>query len=203
MKAKYVSVKAKPPEFMVCNGALHHLPAGQTDPCPGPKLFPLPGRHSSSFRAWLKCCSWALCHRLWGLGFCYTCLASLWTGSSLRAGGHSFLSLHKPDRSSIKSRELSKSELGTQALQAKQSGAFEHFHSSKPRINNSRPSPLTLANQGEIQHQRAAVKSSPLLPRAVGVGEQWRGCSSYLQPPQRIRRVCVTVEKPGCLCPCA
>lgn len=25
---------------------------------------------------------------------------------------------------------------------------------------------------------------------------------AYLQPPQRIWRVCVTVEKPGCLCPC-
>ena len=32
MKAKYVSVKVKLPEFTVCSEALHHLPAGPADP---------------------------------------------------------------------------------------------------------------------------------------------------------------------------
>lgn len=68
MKAKYVSVKVKPPEFTVCNSALHHLPAGTSRPPPEPsyavwlRLLPLPGRPSSSFRARLECSSPTLCH---------------------------------------------------------------------------------------------------------------------------------------------
>lgn len=187
---------------------------------------------SAPFRAWLRCSSSPLYRSRsqgsllqaptlflpgtgcwsWGGGrACHTSSVSLCAGSSLRAGGRSLLSFLYPAANQAgrpglldEIEEFSNQSLSCKGSRSSKAVLSEHSKIHPPCINHSRASPVaeSVRARTHMPHLKAPHKWD-LLPQKLGVGEERGVRSSYLQPPQRIRRVRVPVEKPSCLCPCA